>query len=184
MWMFLPLPSASLHFSNKSQGFSLSIPLCRFAFFSSTNPCTLCLQNSYVHLWSQRIKVTLQERVYTSVLIMPNQATAFASLPSHASVSISGEMSPALDSWCNVVLLLIQMPRSHQQLVSWGANHQDVSADSGNLSLTCQKPFLSLLLFLFNEVMAIKPCAFYLSWDLVSWSTCLNVWLSFKALIH
>lgn len=99
MWMFPTLPSANLHFSNKSQGLSLSIPLWRFAIFSSTNPCALCLQNSYVHLPSQRIKVTLQEWVCTSVLFLSSQATAFASLPSRAPVSAGGETSPALDSW-------------------------------------------------------------------------------------
>lgn len=150
MWMFPPLPSANLHFSNKSQWLSLSIPLWRFAIFSSTNPCALCLQNSYVHLPSQRIKVTLQEWVCTSVLFLSSQATAFTSL---LLVLLSLLVGRRPQHWThggsNVVLLLIQVPRSHQQLVSRGTNHQDVSAGSGNLSLTCQKPFLSLLLFLF-----------------------------------
>lgn len=93
------MPSANLHFPNKSQGLSLSSPLWRFAIFSSTNPRASCLQNSYEHLPIQRIKVTLQEWVCTSVSFMSSQATAFASLPSHAPVSTAGEMSPALDSW-------------------------------------------------------------------------------------
>lgn len=144
-----PLLSTNLHFSNKSQGLSLSIPLWRFAIFSSTNPCALWLQNSYVHLPSQRIKVTLQEWVWTSVFFMSSQVQP---LPHSLLMLLSPLVRRCPQNWIhggnNVGLLLIQMPRSHQQLVSWGTNHQDVSTDSGNLSLTHQKPFLSLL-FLF-----------------------------------
>lgn len=140
MWMFPPLPSANLHFSNMSQGLSLSISLWRFAIFSSTNPCALCLQNSYVHLPSQNIKVTLQEgQNICFVRVKPSYSLCFT------------PFSCSCLCWCpqhwthggsNVLLLLIQKSSA----IGFMRNK---SSRSECRLWTCQKPFLSFLLFLF-----------------------------------
>lgn len=147
--MFPPLPSANLHFSNTSQGLSLSIPLWRFAIFSSTNPCALCLQNFYMHLPSQRIKVTLQEGQHICFFhVKPSYRLCFTPFSCSCLCWWGGVPSIGLmvEAMCCCCLFRCQ---DAKQLVSWGTNHQDVSEDFGNLSLSCQKPFLSFLLFLF-----------------------------------
>lgn len=116
---------------------------------------------------------------------MSSQATDFASLPSHAPVSAGGEVSPALDSWwkqCAAVAYSdAKMPSNwfhgEQTIKMWVKTLETCPCHARNPSC----PFSS---FCFNGIMTIKPCAFFLTWDLVPWSAFSNGLPSFKALIH
>lgn len=101
--MFPPLPSANLHFSNKSWGLSLSIPLQSIAISSPMNPYASCLQNSYVHLPSHRIKITLLMWVCTSAMFTSFKPSyspwPHSPLSPWAPASAGGGVSPVLDLW-------------------------------------------------------------------------------------
>lgn len=89
-------------------------------------------------------------RLFCSCL--SSQATALHFTPSFLlvlpSLLLGRCLQDRMSGRSDVVLPFIQMPRSSQGLTPQGTSHPDVSTGSGNLALTCQKPFLSLFLSL------------------------------------